>query len=228
MQKIVGDQGVFAALPTGKVLALANYDAVVRSHPGPLAGGSAAHNKAVRDYFVSGGLPEAQIASVDIMPAMMGMADTAKQITHAPQLVCYFSMVRRQIGGVAVPDSYAWARINVDGAVVEESVYWPDIPSTVVMDAVAFAGKLSIDSAEQEFVASLPRRKKGHLAIHHTPGEWTQGFTAAAVYDVADDNVGFGATIHYDSASKKLVLPHEGVGAWGPPPEKRPKVRSLP
>jgi hypothetical protein len=225
MHKFVGAQGVFATLPTGKSLSLANADAIVRQHAAPLPGGATAHNQAVRDYFVGAGLPGNQIASVDIMPAMTQMFDVASQKLSPPKLEYYVSMIQRQVAGLPVADSYAWARINQDGAVVEESVYWPEIPATAVADAQAFAAKLADSTSQQAYITALPTSKPGQLIIHHTSGEWTASFVAAAVYDVPDDNVDFGATVHYDSSGNKLVFPHEAKGAWGPLPLMPTKSR---
>lgn len=225
MHKFVGDQGVFATRPTGLSLGLTNATAAVRQHPGPLPGGASAHNQAVRDYFVNAGLPADQIGSVDIMPAMSVNADLVNNKQFDPKLEFYFSIIRRQVAGVPVRDSYAWARINLDGAVVDESVYWPQIPPSAIADAKDLTKTLADKVAATNFLSKLPPNKAGQLVIHHTPGEWTGAFEATATYDVPDDNPDFKATIHYNANGQRHIFAHEAKGAWGSSPVMPAKTR---
>ena len=226
MHKFVGDQGVFATFPSGMILATSNASAQVRQHGGPLPGGSAAHNQAVRDYFVGAGLPANQIQSVDIFPVVGSLASTnSSGPTPDPTLLYYNSFIRRQIAGISVADSYAWARINQDGVVINESVYWPNISDSAIAQAKSFAALLADDASAAAYSAKLPSKKRGKLVIHHTPGEWPGIFAAAAVYDVPDDNIDFVGIIHFDANGVQAVLPHEAKGAWGPTPVSLPRVR---
>jgi hypothetical protein len=55
--RVAGTEGAFTLLQTGMAMANSNVSARVRQRVGPLPGGTAAHNQAVRDYFVAAGLP---------------------------------------------------------------------------------------------------------------------------------------------------------------------------
>jgi hypothetical protein len=207
MHKFLGDQGVYATFPSGMVLALANANASVMKNAAPLPGGADAHNRAVHDYFVGAGLPESQIASVEIFPVMMGPVAQTGPATSKLRLSHYNSLIKRKIHDIEVPDSYAWARFNENGAVVNESVYWPEISDSVVSDAQKFSAHLA-SQAGQAYRTSLPTSEEGKLVIHHTPGEWGHGFAAIALYDVAV-NKPLGSKIHYDVNGQPVALPHE-------------------
>jgi hypothetical protein len=221
MLKLVGDQGVFATNPTGMVLAISNAAAAVRKRGGPLPGGAAAHDQAVRDYFVSAGLPQDQIDAVEAYPVLGAEIPPASlPVARSPAGTPLFnySMIRRQIAGIPVPDSYAWARINQDAAVVCESVYWPQIPQSEIAKAQSLAQSMSNADSAAIYLAKLPSKRQGKVVIRHTPGEWNQGFVALAAYDVEDGSSNSRRIIHFDSDGVRRDLPHELPGAWGPAP----------
>jgi hypothetical protein len=221
MNKVVGSDGVFASLPlTGMTMGVPNANAP--SLTVPRYGVSAAdHDGAVRSYFVRAGIPEAQILSVTPQVAVSGTFSQAGSFAPPalPPVSYYFSTVHRHANGVEVVDSFAWARMNADGNVVQESVYWPELPATVTMEAEDFARTLSDPAGAATFAATLPKdvlHPAGRLVIHHTPGEWSGSFSAMAAFDVPHPG---GKTRHFDRRGVELHLPHEADHAWGSPNE---------
>lgn len=210
-RKIVGQAGVFATRPTGLTLGISNADAPVR-RLAPFAGGAASHDAEVRAYFIGAGLPQDQILDVAPYAVVNKVARVGEDLEslHGTKLAYYFSTVSRQIDGVEIADSFAWARLAEDGSPVLESVYWPDIPADVVREAVALKAKLADETFRVAFEAKVPR--PGQLVIHHTPGEWDGAFSATASYDVAEET---GKVTHFDGEGRRIELAHEAADAWG-------------
>lgn len=221
LTRTVGRFGAFATHPaTGMVTAMSNADSPARGRP-PLTGDVQAHNGAVRSYFVTAGLPIAQIESVREQVVMGGGgrdvgADPSPGSLGGARLEGIFSTVfRRTPGGVPVVDSYAWARINVDGDVTMESVYWPELAESVVADADAFSAVLGDAGARAQFLARLaqhPREiredySRGQLKVHHSPGTWAGAFEARAVYDIADGD----RIAHFDLSGQRVHFRHESA-----------------
>lgn len=216
MQKVVGPWGVFAThSSTGMVLALPNADAPSRAAP-PFPGGSEAQNAAVKAYFLSAGLPADQIQGVRTMGLMTASGYGASEEPPAFHPVTSDSFISRQYAGIQVIDSYVWARMNDSSEVVTESVYWPEIPATVLNEANAFAKSLSDEVWKKAFLAKLPPPRNGQLVIHHTPGTWNKAFSAAVSYDVPAGSGG--RMLHFDQNGMAFGLPDELPGAWGEAP----------
>lgn len=214
MQKAVGDQGVFATMPTGLTLGMPNADARSRQKAA-YPGGPDAHNKAVRSYFVGAGLPSDQISEVVPFAAMHSegaVADGMKGAVANAKLGYYFSVLRRQVDGIPVADSLAWARLNVDGEVVIESVYWPAIPEAVITKARDAQARLADPAMRSALVAKVPGASEGKLVIHHTPGFYQGAFEAVATYDIAGDG---GKVHHFDISGAAVDLAEERADAWG-------------
>jgi len=214
MQKAVGDQGVFAVLATGMTLGIPNADAAVRTRP-PFAGGADAQNKAVRSYFVSAGIPDDQIAEVVPFAAMHSEGEVAKGLGGAmtgAKLGYYFSVIRRQIDGIPVADSLAWARLDADGDVVMESVYWPAIPESVIAQARDAQTQLADRSLQTALVAKVPGASAPSLVIHHTPGFYSGAFEAVATYDLDGSS---GKVHHFDATGAAVTLAEDRADAFG-------------
>jgi hypothetical protein len=214
MAKIVGDQGAFATRPTGMVIALSNADALVRSKPA-LPGGAAAHDQAVRAYFVAGGIPADQIGSVEPYAAMSNSgfgAASPDEVKEGRKLEYYFSVLQRAVDGIPVADSFAWARLDEDAEPVLESVYWPEIPNAVVEQAKALQARVADATASRSMFSKMPAGAAGAVTIHHAPGVWDGAFTATATYDV---DVEGGKKVHFDGDGNEVVFEHEKEGAWG-------------
>ncbi|MBS2013608.1 MAG: hypothetical protein JST00_12010 [Deltaproteobacteria bacterium] len=215
LEKLVGTDGVISTRPrTGLVVAMPNANAPSRRKP-PIPGADA-HNAAVRAYFVAAGLPQDQILGVETYPAMSAGGPGDKLDVTQGTLDHYYSVVTRQVHGVKVLDSFAWARINADGEVVSESVYWPPLPNSVAADAVAFRAKLDNPTARAALVAKLANviesPDEGTLFIRHTPGEWDGPFAAAASYDLVKEK----RIVHVRADGGELELPHENARVTTP------------
>jgi hypothetical protein len=219
MHKVVGPHGVFAThVKTQMTIGIANADAPARARP-PLSKDWNVHNNSVRSYFVRSGVPEAQILAVSEMPVVMGGGlATGEPINPATaQLDYYFSMVKRKTpAGVPIEDSYAWARINADGDVVMESVYWPEIPVDVLNEAELLQSIVSDEAKHEQFLGLLPaaasdKQRQGRVVVHHTSGAWSGIFAARAAFDVPDGT----RVVHYDSTGRAFRLPSEKEGAHG-------------
>ena len=216
MHKIVGNDGTFATLPSGLTIATANSDAQSRGR-GRLPGDAAAHNGAVRAYFVGAGIPENQIDAVRDFEVVGAGGHGAPTGNVVGVLQYRNSMITRQISGVPVPDSFAWAHLNEDGNVVEESVYWPPIPTSVAQQAAALSARLSVSTEIANYRKTIGVSAEGRVCIRHSPGEWRQGFVVAAVYDVVGSTtLGMPRTLHFDDTAAPTALPFEAPDAWGP------------
>jgi len=217
MHKLVGSDGVFATRGSGMVTAMAN-GASGAENGVPMAD-NASHNDAVRAYFVGAGLPSDQIASVEDRE-VVGAATASDGVASGPAVVAFRqTIIRRQINGIPVPDSFAWARLNADGTVVAEQVYWPPIPQSVVLDATNFAAGLVGAGAVAAYEARLPPHGMARgTVIRHSPGEWDQAFVSTAAYDVLPTDLSFPRVRHFDLNGTEIALAFESDGAWGSAP----------
>jgi hypothetical protein len=217
MHKVVGASGTFATLSSGLAIALSDAKAPVRQR-GPLSGGAAAHNAAVQNYFTQAGIPVDQIAAVKDFGVMGAGGQGGTSTGQLSGTIQYWnSMITRQINGIPVPDSFAWAHLNEDGAVVEESVYWPPIPTAVVQQAMSYASQLSTSAALASYRTAINQANEGVVCIRHSPGEWPNSLVVQAVYDVvADVTLGMPKTLHFDVNANHVTLPFDAPGAWGP------------
>jgi hypothetical protein len=213
--RFVGEHGVFAFRPmTGLSVGIPNGNSPIAARP-RLAGGPDDHNNAVRLYFTRGGLPDEQVAKVDALARMTQSYDNGT--ANKPELVCWNSLLRRHSGGIAIKESYAWARFNVDGQVVAESVHWPELPGSVIADAAELSAVAKAPVHLAALQAKLPadlQTVPGEVVIHHTPGEWAGPFVAMATFDVARNN----RLLHFDKNGVEVKLPNEMPDAYGVPP----------
>lgn len=143
-----------------------------------------------------------------------------------PQFESFTSVVSRQIGGIPVPESFAWATINADEDVVEESVFWPDVPANAIADARALVAMLTDASKVAAFKANLPAglagaQSEGGVAIHHSPCTPGRKFAAVASYDVLERlKPASGRERHFDIGGHELIFDFERSQAVAS--EKRP------
>jgi hypothetical protein len=217
MSKVVGTFGVFATVTaTGMTLGISNANSPARGRP-PLSTDGATHNAAVRSYFTQSGLAVSQIAAVTEQAAMQG-GGAEGSTNQPPTFDYYYSTISRQTpSGVAIQDSYAWARINADGEVVMESVFWPEIPASVIAEAEGLRTALGNATSRASFLAKIPQdpggeSARGRVVIRHTSGAWPHSFSAHASYDVHHGN----RVVHYTSTGAPLELSEEAKNAWGP------------
>jgi hypothetical protein len=212
LQKVIGEYGVFTTNEvTGMTMGLPNGNSPARARR-PLSTTGAPHNAAVRDYFLSCGLPAAQIGKVSEQVILRFGGREGIDVDPPKELEAYFSTIfRMSPNGVSVVDSFAWARINADADVVQESVYWPDIPEEIVSEAEAFSVALAAQDAREKFIMLLPQDLReraaanGRVLIRHTSGAWRGSFSAYAVFDVG----GIGLPAHFDKNARQVILPEE-------------------
>ena len=143
----------------------------------------------------------------------------------------YASILERKIEKYPVVDSSAWARIDVQGKVVSEWVYWPAIPARVLADARRLEGLVA--PGKTEFLARLPAELRvGKVVIRHSSATEEGPFEVYASFDVlqrkesplAEKSRGDIGTVsvavrHFDVSGAELRLPQErrNMGSDFPP-----------
>jgi hypothetical protein len=178
--KVVGTDGVFAVSQhNGLALGVPNgggdkdKSAEPRSAEASVPYGMdpTKHNQQVVDYFVSAGIPQDQIGGFHAT-TYLSAGGPVSAGRPAPQKVDgYATVIERRIGRYPVIDSIAWARMNENGNVRSEWVYWPAIPARVLADAA----RLDELARGSEFVARLPAgAREGRVVIRHSSAT-TQG-----------------------------------------------------
>jgi hypothetical protein len=113
----------------------------------------------------------------------------------------------RSIHGIAVEESIAVAIFDVDRLSTSETFYWPEIPATVVIAAVALQEKLADPQALATYKAKLPvdAQGSGKVVIHHTQGaNVLDPFQAVATYDVFMNGVAY---LSFDADGNTVTLP---------------------
>ena len=131
--KVVGPDGVFATdLHNGLVVASQSGG----TNKGEAKAGDVVvkagyvmdpdkHNQQVVDYFLTAGVPKEQIGGVHAT-TYLSASGSLKDTRPAPVKVDgYASVLERKIEKFPVVDSVGWARMNEQGKVVSEWVYWP-------------------------------------------------------------------------------------------------------
>ena len=181
------------------------------------------HNQQVVDYFVAAGIPKEQVAGVDALTLLAARGETRSSQSPQPEVVGYQSALKRSIGGVAVADSVAWARLTDRNEILSEAVYWPALPRAVVADAAELQRRLNDAQQRQSFLTILPAGlPEGQVVIHHSPATARGEFQAVATYDVAapvyapvpagagriDRPVSW-VVRHFDLQGREIRLPHE-------------------
>jgi hypothetical protein len=210
--KIIGSNGVFATdQVNGWVLATPNAGAPSTTRP-PLPGAASDHNAKVLAYFVAAGIPQDQIGSVSTHTLMRGGASAAG-VRDPDQFEGFYSILNRAINGVVVSESTAWARFNTDGEVVEESVYWPPLPASVVQDATALAAKVA-DPAFTSVLTQIEAHDPGYgivdgqVVIHHNDATSHAAPYAVATYDSLPSRGGRGIK-HFDGSGVRIFIAAE-------------------
>lgn len=172
-QKVIGMDGVFAVRErTGWAAAVPNGGAPSTRRP-RYPGVASDHNARVLSYFKVAGLPEEQIGGVHVHTLMEGSGLTASA-RPTDKLVAYYSLLERVVDGVPVADSFAWARFNADDEIVEEELYWPDLPSALHSQISEFKQKLADPQQAAALDEAIARSQPGlgntekALVVFHT------------------------------------------------------------
>jgi hypothetical protein len=188
MHRVIGDEGVIAVHEaTGDVRSIPNAGApttLVRDRPEVEA-----HNRAVKDYFLGLGLPQEQMMAPHVTTlhqASGSIAEPAIQPGKDTGFMAYYTNIGRQIDGIVVADSVAWARINADGEVVSEEIRWPAIPADVVHDAKKLAELMRAPESAKGFREMIGVAGEGQVMIHHATWMSPTSFEPFASYDVMD------------------------------------------
>lgn len=144
------------------------------------------HNEQVVNYFVAAGVPKDQIGGVHAT-TYLSSSGSAKDARPAPPKVDgYASVLERKIEKYSVVDSVVWARMNEQGKVVSEWVYWPAIPAKALEDARRLE-ELSGSSGKTDFQARLPAGlPSGKVVIRHSSATAVGPFEVFASYDVLE------------------------------------------
>ena len=244
--KVVGPAGVFAVdLRNGLALAVQSGGANKGEATAPEAASAQVqaysldagkHNEQVTDYLVSAGIPRDQVGGVHANTYLSASGSTQDERPAAPRIDGYASILERKIDKFGVPDSTAWARLDGQGRVISEWVYWPPIPAKALADARRLEELIA--SKDQAYSGRLPSGLPlGKVVIRHSSATEDGPFEAYASYDVverreavipplnkADGDVRVVAVTvrHFDLEGNELRLPQErrSHGADFPPKPK--------
>jgi hypothetical protein len=141
------------------------------------------HNRQVVDYLVTAGIPRDQIKGVHATTYLSSSGSMNDERPAPPKVDGYASVLERKIEKYPVVDSVAWARMNEDGSVVSEWVYWPAIP----VKAIADARRLEELSVRTDFQTRLPAGSlSGRVVIRHSSATAEGPFEVFASYDTIE------------------------------------------
>jgi hypothetical protein len=209
MTRWVGSNGVFAVdSANGSASGVMNGGVPFT----PYAGGRVAHEALVRAYFLGAGLPADQVGQVRTNTNARG--DGVPGSPEVPTKFSYSSIVTRSVSGILVGESHAWARLDVNGNVVAEGVYWPALDASAVSDAVLISQTIS-GSGGAAYFAILPVAPAlsgtGSVVIHHSSAfVETTAFQDFGCYDVwIATEGGSGYMRHFDKNGLEVRLPQE-------------------
>jgi hypothetical protein len=171
--RVVGDEGVIAIGRHGVLLGVPNADAP-STKTAPYSNVAAVHDARVLRYFKEAGLPEDQVGPTHVTTVIeaTGAVSDALNGPVKPHLVGYNTVIDRQVQGVRVAGSYAWARFNANDEVVSEEVFWPELPAKLVEQAETLKVALTSKSARTNLAEKLPvefKDQAGEVVIHHSP-----------------------------------------------------------
>jgi hypothetical protein len=194
--KIVGSDGTLAVdAANGAVVVIPNARTASTQAAVLYSGTPEAHNQQVLDYFVGAGIPAAQVGGVHATTSLAASGNEGEARAPRPTVVGYQSVLARQVDGIPVIDSVAWARMSERGDVISEFVYWPAIPARVIADAKRLREQLGRDQDRRTFLARLPAvLPAGHVVIRHSSATVAGPFEVFASYDVLERRGGPGPT----------------------------------
>jgi hypothetical protein len=134
----------------------------------------------VREYFVAMGVASCQVGAPQINGGSTGRTGA----------------LVREIDGIPVAESLAFAQFDNQDQTTSEGFYWPTIPADVVTAARAFRDRLADPAALAAYRALLPAEAQGdgRVLIRHSDLSSTAPFASAAVYDVFVKYVPTGGT----------------------------------
>ena len=210
----VGREATLAVnLKNGSAFGVPNADS--RSQrSGPYRASPEAHEAFVRDYFVGLGLPAEQILRVRTLTQLevQGRVDESRPVP--PVISAYYSVLDRGVQGISVPDSFAWARVNAEGKVVAEGVYWPMLPPAVVAGALKLRDAVADPQRQAALEAKIPLAIRDHgVAIRHSSAYVEMPFEAFPSYDVAVLSQALPERGRLTAAAQREAAPSRANGA---------------
>jgi hypothetical protein len=208
------------------------------------AGSPDDHNAQVKSYFLALGLPPGQVADVRAMTLLQADGQLGEAAPAAPRILGYYSVVSRNVEGVPVPDSFAWARLNTEGKVVQEGIYWPPLPPAVIAEVRAFKTTLADPERRRTLMARVPTDAgTTALVIHHSSAEEDQLRAFASLdatmrtflvtpgdndkrQSIGSSKAGGTAVVHhYDINGNEQFLPQERLDLREQYPETKAAAR---
>lgn len=186
--KVVGSEGTFAVDTTnGAVIAIPNARSAEQQKAVWYTRGAEKHNQQVLDYFVAAGIPQDQIGAVQATTSLYASGGAEESAAVQPNIAGWQSILQRVIDAVPVVDSIVWARMNEEGKVISEWVYWPPIPVKAIDEARQLRAKLSQESERAVSLSRIPRDlPPGKVVIRHSSATADGPFEVFASYDVVE------------------------------------------
>ncbi|MFL6210726.1 MAG: hypothetical protein ACJ74W_17880 [Pyrinomonadaceae bacterium] len=183
--KEVGNTGTFAIdTVNGSALGIPNASTLAATTSSYGATGDE-HNQFVRTYFLAAGIPAEQVVGVHAATLLEATGRVGEGGTGKAQVTAYYSILERAVADVPVVDSIAWARVDGQGNVIAEAVYWPAIPAEVLAQVKQFKEMLAAPEQRKAYEARLPSgAASGRLVIRHASATIDGPFEAFASYDV--------------------------------------------
>jgi hypothetical protein len=186
--KVVGSEGTFAVdAANGAVIAIPNARSVEQQKAVWYMLGADKHNQQVLDYFVAAGIPQDQIGGVHATTSLYASGGADDSSAAQPKIAGWQSILQRVINGVPVIDSVVWARMNEQGKVISEWVYWPPISAKAIDEARQIRAMLLQESDRAAFLFRLPPDlPPGKVVIRHSSATVGGPFEVFASYDVVE------------------------------------------
>jgi hypothetical protein len=209
LQQWRGSLGAFSTDPTNG-WSMASLDSTTPR--GPYIVNAATQNAAVRDYFLTAGLPADQVGPVGADFEVGGSGQANSQATFASGSVRSInSVLSRVVQGISVVESFAWAKMTTGGDVDMEAVFWPPLDGSVVNSAVNFAATMADPAMHAAYLAKLPSPpvRDGGVVIHHTDFTLHSASSAYVSYDVTLDSMSSASMRHFDVNGNEFWLPQE-------------------
>jgi hypothetical protein len=180
----------------------------------------------VRAYFAKSGIPIEQIGAVKGRTLLEATGSANERDRATPKVIGYYTVLERSVDGIPVADSFAWARVNVEGHIVEEAVYWPAIAGTVVANARQLREVRDDPERRRTFAALISAEgSSAQIAIRHSSASSDEPFEAFASVDLlvkvmaprTEQSSNYDKTLmsqtayvrHFDIDGKALQLPQE-------------------